>query len=584
MKSTESDLAELRDRVARLEARLNALTGQETSGPARPSGAPAPAPIPPRPAPADEPPPLLVSPTISGSGPGEGGSPRAEISSSLWVAGAGAVIFLVGAFYGLTVAIQRGWISPLVRVGTGLAVGAAVGIWAARMIQERRGLGVAFLAVGVGTWSWSLFYGSQLSGLFPQFYGLAGTVLAVIACGLVAARVRSDGAMAVALATGLVAPLAFSTTRHELPTLLGYLAALSAAQLGVHLGTKSGEDWPFSRLLGTIGLWLAALVGMSKLAPGDMALSLLLLPVLLALGLAVVWLPGLAGRLWAPGAGSVTVLAGAAAVAAEVWRWAGLGDPGFAVVLTALAFLSLGSTRFSRRRVGDDRHERPLLVAATVFLLVAARFAWDWRDVAVAWGIAAVALAWLARRHSEAGRARADGLQVSAVLAALAASALWFCLALVRRPEDVLFFNRPFAGGVLAAAGWGVMAAKPGPWRPPAFVLLQLVAVNALAWELARGMPPLRGEQASLALGRVLATLTYAVAGAWQWLRGVQGGESAEARGLRAAGYAWLAVAVAKLFLHDLSGRNLVLKAVAALAVGAVFLGVALWANRRKRG
>ena len=43
--------------------------------------------------------------------------PRQPISSTAWIAGIGAVIFLIGAIYGLTVAIQRGWMSPSVRVG-----------------------------------------------------------------------------------------------------------------------------------------------------------------------------------------------------------------------------------------------------------------------------------------------------------------------------------------------------------------------------------------------------------------------------------------------------------------------------------
>jgi uncharacterized membrane protein len=144
-----------------------------------------------------------------------------------------------------------------------------------------------------------------------------------------------------------------------------------------------------------------------------------------------------------------------------------------------------------------------------------------------------------------------------------------------------------FVGGALAAGAWAVLMTLPGRLRPLAFGAMQAVAVNALAWELARKIGAIQGDEAVLPLGALLATLTYAAAGAAQWLRGVlYEADDARARALRLAGYGWLAVAAVKLLAYDLDHRDLLFRAVAALGVGAVFIGAALWADRvrAKRG
>lgn len=588
MKSIEAELAELRERVARLEHRLehrlSALAGTDALRVDQPLVAPVPPPLPV--AGAGTEPPVLASPAaspgLSSSLPGAPAAARpVEINSSVWVAGIGAVIFLVGAFYGLTVAIQRGWISPLVRVGAGMIAGAAVAAWAARLIGGRPRIGVAFLAVGAGLWTFSLYYGSQRADLFPAFYGLAGTVLAVVAGGFVAARAASDGAMGVSLATGLVAPLAFSTGRHEFPALAGYLAGLSAAQFGVHVVARAGEDWRWSRLLGTAGVWFVALIGALSLRHGSAELALGLIGILAGLGLALAWLPTLDETPWAPGGASTITLLGAALLGAFAWKWTDLPDEGYAVVLVALALVSLGLVRIARWRTGTDEYDGRFIVLALAFAAVAAPVAWEGKWVTIAWGVGAVALTWLARPQVTEGRAVWSGLPLGAVLLTGAATLLWAALALDQKAGEALFFNRVFAGAALASAAWGLMVATPGGWRAIGFVAFELVAVNAVAWEFARAVPPIEGQEATLPLGQVLATLTYTLAGAGQWLWGVGAGGTAAGRALRRAGYGCLAAAVGKLFVHDLAGRDLVYRAVAALAVGAIFLGAALWANRR---
>ncbi len=575
MKPTEAEFEELRARVARLEARLEAL---------QPS-ARIPAPVP---APADAEPPVILTPPVSipaqmQRSPARPAAPRPEFNSTTWIAGVGVVIFLLGAIYGLTVSIQRGWISPSARVLLGLVAGAGFAAGAVRQFRTSRPLGVALLAAGAGLWTFAFYYGVRGAHLFPPAVGLAGAVVAVLGCGVVAARRRSDGAMAVSLATGLVAPLAFARGWDQFSELLVYLTALSGAQCAVHYLARAGGDWRISRLLGTAGIWFLALAGADDMYRGDSTGVLALMALLGAVGLIAVWLPRHPGQPWAPGAGTAITLLGLAWTAWPVWDKADLARESFSAVLALLGAASLALVLPARRRTASSGHDRPLFLLAAGFALVAVPVAWEWRWVVIAWGVAGLLLAWLARSAVSTDREGAGNLLLLAMLVTICATCVWLALALDHGEADALFFNRVFIGAALAAGAWGLLVLTPGGHRSAGFALLQFVAVNAVAWELSRAVPALRGEESTLALGALLATLTYAVAGAGQWLRGMLGSGEEWSPALRKAGYAWLAVAVVKLLFHDLAGRDLIFRALAALGVGAILIAAALWANHRRK-
>ena len=193
MNPEHEELAELRRRIERLENEVAALRGTPPVAPDTP---------PPLVATkrAEEPPPLIRPPVAKPTPLPSLSDKLAGVPSTVWVAGAGAVIFLIGAIYGLTVSIQRGWISPPVRVGAGLVTGVLAGVAAVRLLfGGRRELGVTLLAVAVGTWSFALYFGAKSAHLFPLGLGFAGAAVATLFAGAVAARIRSDVAMGVAL-------------------------------------------------------------------------------------------------------------------------------------------------------------------------------------------------------------------------------------------------------------------------------------------------------------------------------------------------------------------------------------------------
>jgi hypothetical protein len=295
--------------------------------------------------------------------------------------------------------------------------------------------------------------------------------------------------------------------------------------------------------------------------------------------LALTWLPAHEETPAWPGAATVLGLAGAALATWALWERSGYQKENFAVVLGALTVVSAGLVPLARRRVDGEEHDLPLSLLALGCGLLAVAVACDWRWVVLAWGLVAALLAWATRTALLEERPAAKPLQVVAAIAAVAASTVWFGFMLFQRRAEWLFLNRVFVGGLLAALAWGLLANPAGSLRPLARVLLQLVLVNAVAVEWARALPAVRGENASLAVGPLLATLTYAVVGAGLWLRGLT---VSEGRLLRLTGYGWLAVAGVKLLVIDLARADVLFRAVAALGVGAVFIAAAWWAGRRR--
>jgi len=585
MNSHDAELRELRARLEKLEQEVAALRGAANTPVAPREEAPpliaqiepvAPPPAPP----GAEPPVVAAVPSAKLPPRPPAVADRLDtLPSTVWVAGAGAIIFLIGAIYGLTVSIQRGWISPPVRVGAGLVTGLAAGIFAARLLLAgRQALGVTLLAVGAGTWMFALYFGSHGADLFPLGLGFAGAAVATLLAGGLAARIRSDAAFAVALAVGLAAPVAFSDGTGTLVGLLGYLCVLLVGQLAVHYTTGEGAEWTASRLLGTAGVWGVALLAGFTSRLGPVPLAFLLVAAVLALTLALAWLPRHPAPAEEPVAASTLVLVAACLGSWSVWRRADFDREPFSLVFVAFAALSLALVVAARRR-GTIRNETPLVLAAVAFALMAVPTAISWRWVGLAWGVGALSLAVGARL--KARTERDDSLALGAVIFTMAATAVWLGRVLDYRGHDFAFVNPRFLNATLAAAAWVVLSGVPGVPRWLSFGAAQAVAVNALAWELARTIDPVSSEHATLALGPLLATLTYAGAGVGLWLRGVlYEADHARAKGLRAAGYVWLVVAAVKLLGYDLSDRDLLFRAVAALGVGAVFIGAAWWADR----
>jgi hypothetical protein len=226
-------------------------------------------------------------------------------------------------------------------------------------------------------------------------------------------------------------------------------------------------------------------------------------------------------------------------------------------------------------------------------LLVPVALAWDW--VGTVWGLYALALAWAAGRAAHAGREAGEvrALTLLGWAMALLASLrwAWHLDAVVDPWAGTLLdpvsgaagsgwplLNRWFAEGALATAAWALLLRRGGRAALAAFIGLQLVAHGTLAVELGRLAYRLSGSHQALQL---TGTLVLACSGACQWVLGLRSSD-ARAKALVGAGYTWLAVASCKLLVEDLAGTATLVRALALLGVGAIFLAAALVGNRHR--
>ena len=555
---------ELADRVARLEAQVTWLL-QRQQAPAQP-------PVPPRPR------------------PGPIATPRKELSPVVWIAGAGASIFLVGAIFFFRWAIQQGWLGAELRFLLGLLAGGAIAAVAGTFILgDNRRLGVALLLAGLGTLQFTFRAGAMAYHFYPAPLGLAAVALVTLVAGGLAARSRSGGALTVALVSGLVAPLVFSQGGHHEVALAIYLAVLMAATLAVPYLTGAGTAWHGARWTALLGTWFLLLTACAEVPKADAPWLAGLLVLHLALAGGWAWLPG---REEQPGTPTVLWLIAsilATSYGGLLWRRLDLAPETFALPVLALAALNLALVTPLRRRLGSRQADWGLLALAVGHLALAVPVALAWRWVGPLWGAFALGMAW-ASLKAEAGAFAEEAAALRWLAAGLALittlrwafhglDSLYFQSAVM-----LPFLNAAFAEGALAAAAWWMLTRRGGVLGLIAFLALELTANMTLAFEAARLVQwlqtprPMAGWGPSRAAS-IAMTLVWALSGAWQWMRGLGQRDTAR-RALLAAGYAWMGIASIKLIVSDLDRADTPLRALAFLGVGAIGMAAAILAHR----
>ncbi|MCF3648845.1 DUF2339 domain-containing protein [Synoicihabitans lomoniglobus] len=575
MSNHPEELAELRRRVEQLEQQVRALT-EATADPRRGS-------LPPRPTP--PPPPPLPLPSLAQ--PVEDRPPRVpapaqrsrELDSTVVVAAIGGFIFLLGAIYALTVSIQRGWISPPVRVALGIMVGSLLAGGAVRLIaHERRRLGLALLTVGLGTATFACYYGGLMAHVFDRSIGFGGAVLATVAAGATAARYRLSGAMVAANALAVVAPLVFLEPRLHETMVLAYFVAVLAAQAAAYYLTGTGAQWRVARWVGLGVLAGVATAHVEHLNRPQSGLGLGLLIVSYVVSLVITWLPRHPER----PAHVVTLTASLSVIFALGLHVIGTGlgwsSLGHAVPLALLAALLVGLIPWARQRLSDHSADTGLAVCAAGFSIAAVLMVLDDAGSSLLWGAVALAAA-LAARHGPASERQP--LTSAAVLYLLLATPIWMGDVTRALPETAWpFLNTTWLGGVIVAAAWWQLggASQDPSARRVGWFIAQVIFVHGLAMEWV-------GRQSAhlwpdMPMAALLGTLTYALAGLGQWYAGVRTSDASRARPLRIAGYVWLGLAVAKLFFIDLDRASTESRAIAALILGGLFIAAALLVDR----
>lgn len=582
MPSSADELADLRRRVESLELQIHALTAasatdsarQQTSleleTPPRESGIePDITAAPPPPLPPPIPPASPARPS------------RRELSSSVIVASLGGFIFLLGAIYGLTVSIQRGWISPLVRVLLGVGVGGLLAAVAINLVaRERRRLGLALLTAGLGTAVFACYYGGLIAEVIDRAVGFGGAVVATGVAGWTAARYKFGGAMVAATALALLAPLIFWQGPDPDIRVLAYLMAVVLAQATVYYLTETGANWRIARWMGLSGLSLVAVAHHDFLSPSARLLGLTLLAAIYGGLLVLVWLPRHPER---PGhtvglTTSISAVIGLGfALILDVTSWPSWVT---ALPLGVQAILLATLIPLARRRLADTSADAGLAVTAAGFSVVAVLVVLEDTGDLLLWAVVALA-ATLAARFGPI--AEKTPLRAGALLYLGFASLSWMIAVQDKLElESWPFLNTTWLGGIVLGVAWWQFARLSPAASGPRFGLIvaQVIVVHGLAAEWIGRQPSYYWDD--LPMAALLGTLTYALAGLAQWYVGVRSSDSAQAKPLRIIGYVWIAIAVIKLFMVDLARTSTENRAIAALVVGTLFIAAALLVDRLK--
>lgn len=565
---------DLAERVARLEAQVAWLLQRPQAAPQPPAPTPTQAPLRPRP---------VVRPAV----------PRKEHSPVVWIAGIAASIFLIGTIFFFRWAIQQGWVGAELRFVLGLLVGGGITTFAARLLLgDSRRLGVALLLAGLGTLQFTFRAGTMEYHFYAASLGLAATALVTLVAGALAARARSGAALTVALVSGLVAPLVFSQGGHHEVALAVYLAVLMAAALAVPYLAGTGGTWHGARWTALVGVWLLLLPACAEVMKDDAGTFGLLLILHLLLAGFWAWLPFRAEAPGTPTALWLVTSILATSFGWLIWRGLDLTPATFVLPILAVAALNLALVQPLRQRMGSRRADSGLLalIAGHLALAVPVALAWSW--VGPLWGAFALGLAWASlKAEASAFAGEATALRWLAAALALATTLRWAChgfdgFSFHAQPIRP-FLNPAFAEGALAAAAWWLLTRRGGALGILAFLALEVTANVTLAFEVARLVqwfqtPHYRGYGPSRAAS-IAMTLVWALAGAWQWMRGLGQREGAH-RALMVAGYAWMGLASFKLIVADLAGADTPLRALAFLGVGGIGMAAALLANRKRAG
>ena len=405
-------VGDLERRLLTLEAEVSRLrsivAGAASVGvPTRPQPSmPAPAPAAPAPAPPQAAPKPPPSRPVKPPRPARPPRPRREIDLSklagaLGLAWAGAIVTVLGIVFFFVLAVNRGWISPELRLGFGAAASLAVfagGFW----LKRRFGTTYAALAAvgaGIAGGFATLLAASALYGFISDPWALVAAAGIAAGATAVALAWRAELVAALGLVGAMLVPLMTLVEDEEL-TLLGtsFVAVLLAATAVVALR----QGW--RRLL--IAALIAAIpqsIGLvAQSEPMDWPvvwLTAVFWGLLVAVAIAVQL--GKADRRIESFAATLLLVSAALAAASSAHLFdgkvGGVSREGIALGAIALAYLVLGAVFFHRIR---DFSSLFWAVGLTVGAVAGAELlsgAW----LAIAWAGEAAILAWLAHRIQE---------------------------------------------------------------------------------------------------------------------------------------------------------------------------------------
>jgi len=388
---------------------------------------------------------------------------------------------------------------------------------------------------------------------------------------------------------GFLAPLIFSQGGHHEIALSVYLAVLTGATLAVPYLAQVGARWSGVRWLLLAGTWGLLIACCAQVQVQDTPALLALLVLHLALAGLWVWLPRTEEVPTTPVVMWFLLNLTFTSLLWVLWLNLDWMREAFTAPVILIALLNLLLVKPVRARLDSRRGDLGLLVLAMGHLALAVPVALDWRWVGPLWGLFALGLAWAVgytEQHPDWGEEDVFAMRLLAIGMALLATGTW-CFHLAdsyvfeSAHASLPFANRHFLEGLLAALAWLLMIRDSvRASKLLGFLGVQIVGAVTLACELAQLVRYAGGSNRAAA---IVVTVVWTLLGAGQWLRSLTLEAEDSRRAIAIAGYVWLAVASFKLIVLDLASVDTLLRALAFLAVGAVFLAAALIANQVRR-
>jgi len=498
-----------------------------------------------------------------------------ERGPQFWISRLGIGLVLLAVVFLFDYAIDRGWLTPPIRVAIGLALGAVLALVGLQVRRKERWFSQVMLGGASATWYITGFAAFQLLHLFS--YPLAFAFMVMVTVFTFWAGIREDGAALAVLGAigGLGTPFFLYTEQGSLPGLVGYTCLVLVGTSGIYLL----KGWRSLLWTSVIGGWTVLLLAYEGLTPGDRwALQGGIVAAWLIFWLVTVGRESLASddparwprpqsrlrdvvqqaglAVGPPGDLAVLTAAlpvGALFFARAVWQ---SGDVLWGAIALGVGLLYAGATAVVRRKpdLGVLASAHSVAAATLTVIAVALLFGHDLQILS--WAALGVAFLYLGGRLDDAGL-HSCGHVLFFILA------FWLLQRLAggEAAEMAVFTGRGLSDaavilGFLAASRWsGNDSAK---W----YLLAAHAAFLGWLWR----------ELTVLPAGQAIVTASFGVYGLTLLVSSAK---------TRKVGLATLLIAVAKLFLVDLERVDPFLRILLFLGFGGLFLAISYYYRDR---
>ena len=183
-----------------------------------------------------------------------------------WMNKIGIALFLMGVVFLFKFSWDRGWLqvllTPVVRVGLGIALGSAL-VWVGlRVYAGRRAFAQVVLGGGIGTYYITGFAAFQMLGVFS--YPVAFAFMAAVTLLAFALALRQDGAAlaVIGVSGGLATPFLLYDGQGDLGGLVLYAGLVLAGAMGMYLL----KGWRSLLLVAFAGYWAVLFTGYAGVA------------------------------------------------------------------------------------------------------------------------------------------------------------------------------------------------------------------------------------------------------------------------------------------------------------------------------